>query len=253
MKVTILGSGAPLSARATTGLLVTAPHCAPLLIDTCGGFELARQLKAAGFAFADVRNVIATHRHLDHIGGLAALFLAQQPLDVFASADTHAGIRGMFAAGFPEWQIHPAVRHHVVIPDEAREIGGFQVEFFAVEHRVPTLAVRVTANGSSLAFSADTRPCANLVASARNVNLFLCDACYAELDGARFIADARKEMHPTARQAGQLAATANAGFLVLTHLSRWVTPTNARQEASEEFTGRLAVAEDLASFDTGES
>jgi hypothetical protein len=42
MKITFLGTGAPLHvSRATTGMLVTADGCAPLLIDTCGGIELA--------------------------------------------------------------------------------------------------------------------------------------------------------------------------------------------------------------------
>ena len=93
MLITLLGTGAPLMPdRATTGLLVTAPGCEPLLIDTCGGFELARQLAAVGVAMSDLRNAIVTHRHLDHAGGMQALLLARIPLEVHANADTHAGI-----------------------------------------------------------------------------------------------------------------------------------------------------------------
>ena len=45
LRVTLLGTGAPLHPdRATTGMIVTAPDCAPLMIDTCGGFELIRQM-----------------------------------------------------------------------------------------------------------------------------------------------------------------------------------------------------------------
>lgn len=40
-----LGTGAPLHpTRVGTGLLVQAESLEPLLIDTCGGLELARQL-----------------------------------------------------------------------------------------------------------------------------------------------------------------------------------------------------------------
>src|SRR5262245_43107892 len=50
MKITLLGTGAPLHPdRAMTGMIVTGPNCAPLLIDTCGGLELARQLELVGF------------------------------------------------------------------------------------------------------------------------------------------------------------------------------------------------------------
>ena len=49
MEITFLGTGAPLHvSRATIGMLVTADGCAPLLIDTCGGFELARSLNSPG-------------------------------------------------------------------------------------------------------------------------------------------------------------------------------------------------------------
>src|SRR5215216_904215 len=81
VEVTLLGTGAPLApGRATLGLLVTAPGCEPLLIDTCGGFELARQLALVGQPLDGLRNVVVTHRHLDHLGGMPALFLANLPL-----------------------------------------------------------------------------------------------------------------------------------------------------------------------------
>ena len=93
MEITFLGTGAPLHlSRATTGMLVTADGCAPLLIDTCGGFELVRGLNSAGFPLAQIRNVIVTHRHFDHSGGILALFLANMPLDVHALDDTYTGI-----------------------------------------------------------------------------------------------------------------------------------------------------------------
>ena len=42
LRVTLLGTGASLHLdRATTGMIVTAPGCAPLMI---GGFELIRQM-----------------------------------------------------------------------------------------------------------------------------------------------------------------------------------------------------------------
>lgn len=250
MRITLLGTGAPLMPdRATTGMLITAPGCEPLLIDTCGGFELARQLAAAGHKIGDMKNVVVTHRHMDHAGGVQALFLARMPLEIHANADTHAGITAMKAACFPEWQPHEGVRRHEAAAGEARDIGGFQVTFFAADHRVPTLAVRVTLGAKTIAFSADTRPTPDIVACARGADLFVCDAICAEADGEAAATRARDLMHPTAREAGKMARDAGARRLVLTHLGRFGTSAGVLAEATAHFTGEVTLPPDLSVFE----
>ena len=124
------------------------------------------------------------------------------------------------AACFPEWPIDPEVRQISIEPGERREIGGFVVEFFAVDHRVPTVAVRVERGGKVLAFSADSRPCAALIACAREADLFLCDALCAARDDAVQAAEwSRELMHPTAHEAGEMAEKAQARALTLLHLA----------------------------------
>ena len=245
MEITLLGTGAPLApGRATLGLLVTAPGCEPLLIDTCGGFELARQLALVGQPLDGLRNVVVTHRHLDHLGGMPALYLANLPLAVYALEDTHAGLRELMGACFPEWSVHADVTRPVVAPGERREIGGFAVEFFGVEHRVPTVAVRVSQGGRTLAYSADSVPCDALVACARDADLFVCDALCSALDGADRAARARQLMHPIAREAAELATRAGAGALALVHLARHADPANLHAEASPVFAGPVTVPDD---------
>ena len=249
MEVTMLGTGAPLApGRATTGLLVTAPGCEPLLLDTCGGFELARQIMAAGVALADLRNVVVTHRHLDHSGGVPALLLANLPLAFYGSEDTQAGLDGLLAATYPEWPPRAGVTRPLVAAGERREIGGFIVEFFAVEHRVPTLAVRVSHGGKVLAFSADSVPCDALIACARDADLFVCDAICAARDGERWAQHARTLMHPTAHEAAELATEAGAGALALVHIGRFGNPTNILDEAREGFAGAVIVPDDGARY-----
>jgi ribonuclease BN (tRNA processing enzyme) len=248
MEITFLGTGAPLSvSRATMGMLITADGCAPLLVDTCGGFELARSLHCAGVPLAQIRNIIVTHRHFDHSGGILALFLANMPLDIHALDDTYTGICDMKAGGLPETELHSDVRHHTVEFGERRE-GGFAVEFIQVEHRVPTTAVRITHRGRTIAFSADSLPCAGLLAAARNADLFICDTMCAELDGDGARNRTRSLMHPTAREAAEIAKQAGAHRLACVHIARFGTAENVMEEAKLTFKGQVEVPDDGARY-----
>lgn len=245
MLVTLLGTGAPLMPdRATTGMLVTAPGCEPLLIDTCGGFELSRQLDAVSVPLSDIKNVVVTHRHLDHAGGMQLLLLARMPLEVYANANAHDGIAQVTAGCFPEWKQHTEAHRHEVKPATVRDIGGFRVSFFEAEHRVPTLAVRVEHAGKIFAFSADTVPCEAIVDCARNADLFVCDAICAEADGEVAAKRAREFMHPTAREAAVMADRAGAARLACTHIGRFGTPERILAEAQATFTGAVVVPRD---------
>lgn len=245
MDVTLLGTGSPMAPeRNATGLLVTAPGCEPLLIDTCGGFELPRQLARIGQPISQLRNVIVTHRHMDHAGGMPALFIASIPLNLYALPDTHAGIRDLMNACFPEWPIHPEVERVPIEPGAPYAIGGFAIEFFSAEHRVPTVAVRVQHGGRTLGFSADGLPNEGMIACARDADLFICDALCAARDGAEWAARARSLMHPVAHEAAEMAVAANARSLALTHLARYANPDNLLAEARDVFSGPVVVPDD---------
>jgi ribonuclease BN (tRNA processing enzyme) len=245
MQITFLGTGAPLhETRATIGMILTADGCAPLLIDTCGGFELARNLVSAGFKLADIRNVVVTHRHFDHTGGMMPLFLANIPLDIYGLADAHAGISEMKAGCFPEWQLHNEVRHQSVEFGDRREIGGFDVEFIQVDHRVPTTAVRIAQGGRVVAYSADSLPCEGLDRAARDADLFICDSLCAERDGDSARNRARMLMHPTAREAAEISNRGGAGRLTCVHIARFGSVQNVLEEAQTIFKGQVEIPND---------
>src|SRR5262245_8291149 len=245
MEITFLGTGAPLHvSRATTGILITADGCAPILIDTCGGFELARSLHGAGFPLAQIRNIIVTHRHFDHSGGMMALFLAYMPLEIHALDDTYAGICETKAGCMPDTELHPEVHHHRVQFGKKRDIGGLAVAFIEVQHRVPTAAIRVTHRGRTVAFSADSLPCEGLVAAARNADLFICDTMCAERDGNVASGRARSLMHPTAREAAEISKQAGADRLACVHIARFGSAQNILEEAQMVFGERVEVPND---------
>ena len=244
MDVTVLGTGSPNANRVTTGLVVTAPGCEPLVIDTCSGFEFYRQLTATGFNAGDIKHVVLTHRHFDHIGGTVALFIESHAWDCYAQDDTLSAVDGLMGAGFPEWPINPGFRRISIAPGEQHEIAGFRLTFYEVVHRVPTVAVRIEQGGKTLAFSADSLPCRRLIDCARDADLFLCDTCYLAGDGPAMIDRAKLRMHPTAAEAGQMAQEANARNLVLLHFSRFVDTDRALTEAAAHYSGPITIAED---------
>lgn len=69
MKITLRGTGAPIHpTRNTMGILLEAAHGEPLLIDSCGGFEVTRALAQQGYSRdgKSLRHVILSHQHGDH-------------------------------------------------------------------------------------------------------------------------------------------------------------------------------------------
>src|SRR5208282_3547505 len=89
-----------------------------------------------------------------------------------------------------------------------------------MNHPVETFGFRLEHAGRSLAYSADTGQTGALVELARDAEVLLCEASFAPADDAAAAA-LPEGLHLTARQAGQHAARAGVGQLVLTHLVPW--------------------------------
>jgi len=116
------------------------------------------------------------------------------------------------------------------------EIGPLRITTAHVNHPVETFGFRIEHAGQVLAYSADTGPCDELVELARGADVLLSEASFT--DGPGLPAD----LHLTARQAGEHAARAGAGELVLTHLVPWNDPAACLEQAAEAFTGPLRLA-----------
>jgi ribonuclease BN (tRNA processing enzyme) len=216
----------------------------PLLIDTCGGFELVQQLAKVGYTLDDLEDVILTHRHGDHIGGVMALMLKDKPWAIYGHEDTLTGVQQLIQATFPEWERQESMLFSRVQTSHHYEIANCRVEFFEVKHRVTTLAVRVTHKTHTFAYSADSIPCQELIECARDVDLFVCDALAAETEGAQRKERVQQLMHPTALQAAQMASEAGVKALALVHLGGSVKPEAILREASEVFPGPVTVPDD---------
>jgi ribonuclease BN (tRNA processing enzyme) len=125
------------------------------------------------------------------------------------------------------------------------EVGPFTVSPIRVEHPVVAYGLRVTADGSSLGYSGDTATCEGLDRVAADVDLFLCEASFREVD------DNPPGIHLTGVEAGSTASRAGADRLVITHVPPWFDREAMLAEARTTFSGPVDLAAAGATYDLG--
>ena len=254
-QIIMLGTGDPLNdERVQTSLAVPLNRDETLLIDTTSGTALLGQLRAARRELSGIHHLFVSHRHFDHAGGLAPLLTAMAGLPaarltIYASPATIEALHALLDLTIPgvedwmgarlEWQ---ALREGAAV-----EIDGVSITPFAVDHAVACSGFLLVLDGATAVFSADTRPCANLVAYARGADLLIHEAYGL----AATAADAHLYGHSTAAEAGAAARAAGVQRLWLTHLraGRFADPAALAAEAAEMFGQPVEVAHDLDVID----
>ncbi len=200
----------------------------------------------------DIDAICLSHLHADHCLDLCSYAVARYhrpegpvpPIPVYGPAGTAARMAACYGAqgaaamtgSFQFTELSPG----------RIEIGPLRVTAGRMSHPVETFGFRLEHAGRTLAYSADTGESAALVELARDADLLLCEASF--LDGP----DLPPALHLTGRQAGQHAARAGAGQLVLTHLVPWNDEHATASEAGSAFTGPLALAASGARFTLGQ-
>jgi len=81
---------------------------------------------------AQVRAVIVTHGHEDHIGALPYL-MAQVKAPIFATQLT----RGLIEVRLKEFHLLDGTERYTISPDVVLDLAPFSVEFFRVSHSIP--------------------------------------------------------------------------------------------------------------------
>lgn len=232
----------------------------------------------AAVALADLDAVVLSHLHPDHCLDLTGLYVAitydprfsaddpdpgpfsasaegRRQLDVWGPPGTAERMLRAYdtpaGAGPRTADVHPpaletAFRFRELADGEAFEIGGATFAPFLVDHPAECYALRITgADGGVLTYSGDTDTCPGLDAAAAGADLFLCEAAFVE--GRDLV----RGVHLTGLRAGQTAAEACVGRLVLTHLPPWTAEETIRAEAAEAYTGPTDVARPFDRWSVG--
>jgi ribonuclease BN (tRNA processing enzyme) len=121
-------------------------------------------------------------------------------------------------------------------------IAGFTVTAEVVKHPTEAYGVRIERDGRSLCYTGDSGPCDALVRLANGVDTLLAESSWT--DGP----DRPPDLHLSGKQAGELAAMAGVGRLVVTHVPPWTDRNAVFAEARAAFAGDVVLAEPGASY-----
>jgi ribonuclease BN (tRNA processing enzyme) len=219
-----------------------------LLLDLGNGAIGALQRHAG---LTEVDAICLSHLHGDHCLDMCSYWVTQTwapggprpPIPVYGPAGTAERLARAQGTDAAE-DMSAAFTFETLVPG-ARQIGPFKVTLDHVNHPVETFGFRLERGGRALAYSADTGESDALVRLASGADLLLCEASF--VDGA----PNPPGLHLTGRQAGEHAARAGVGELVLTHLVPWNDQARMLAEAAGTFGGPLSLAASGRIFDLG--
>lgn len=256
MLLTTVGTGtaAPHPRRASAAHWVE--HGEVRLLMDCGAGALHR-LAEFGIAWHEVTHLALTHFHLDHVGEVPALLFAlrwgvlpprRAGLTILGPAGTRALIERLVAAhGTNLSNLGFSLELREIAPGQTVELGGASLAAHPTPHTAESLAYSVStppeAGGERLVYTGDTGPSRELGEWARGCDLLLAECSLPEVMAI--------PTHLTPREAGRLAARAEAKTLVLTHLYPPVEKVDIIGEVGAEFGGTAVVASDGDRFRVG--
>jgi ribonuclease BN (tRNA processing enzyme) len=239
VKITVLGaSGAwPTAGQASSGYLIEHDGFRVLL--DVGYATLPQLLKDT--AVAQIDAVLISHGHPDHCADLNPLLRARALGDIEVPAlPVHSlpgAVDAVLALDRPA-MLAGAYTLREFAAGQSCDVGPFQVQTWALPHFVPNAGMRLTADGKAVAYTGDTGPSPDIVSMARDADLLLAEATYPE--HAPTARDA--QFLSTARQAGEHAAQAGVGRLVLTHLWPGTDPSLSREAAQRACAADVDIA-----------
>ncbi len=241
MRLTVLGCAGtfPGPASPCSGYLVE--HDGYRLLVDLGAGALGQLQRHIGLL--DVDAVYVSHLHADHCIDLVAYSYARRyhpdgvppQLPVYGPAGTAERICNAFEEPPADGLLD--VYDFREVPPGEQQIGPFTVRTVRSNHPVECHALRIEAGGRSLTYSGDTGVSADLVELARGTDLFLCEASWTHDDSNP------PGIHLSGREAGEHAAQAGVGTLLLTHIVAWADEQAVVAEAEAAFSGEVRQAQ----------
>jgi ribonuclease BN (tRNA processing enzyme) len=236
MKITVIGywGAFPKKDEATTGyLLQTDKH--NILVD-CGSGVLSKVQNYIDLSKIDA--VILSHYHADHMSDIfcfqyqAALALKlgmrNEQLEIYAHT---------LDSRFNDFNYKGGTVGKKIDENTVLTFGDLKVSFKWMKHAVPCLGMRFEENGKTLAYSADTEWCDEIINISDNADILMCETSIFNKQKGQI------NGHLTAGEVGKIADIAKVKKLVLTHFPHYGSVDDLVKEAGEEFKGKIYKAE----------
>ena len=193
----------------------------------------------------ELTDLVLTHFHPDHVGGIPLLLMAmglsgrKAPLNIYANQHCmERMLRSLEDFGWDKWHDYeikmetlPESERHLCVQSDA-----FDLFTSPVKHFIPAVGLRIEPKGDGrvLAYSGDTAPVQSLDRLAEGSEILIHEAAGASAG------------HSSARQAGETAEKANVKDLYLVHYPvNGYDKKNLVEDVKKVFSGRVWIPEDF--------
>ncbi|MBI2379063.1 MAG: MBL fold metallo-hydrolase [Deltaproteobacteria bacterium] len=249
MRLTVVGSSDAFNSvgRAHSCYWLDGASTGSVMVDF--GATALSAARRAGKEPRDLRAIVVTHLHGDHIGGFPYLWLdgmyntiRTKDLLVVGPVGTRARIEALGHVTYGDVIDRPRpydIEWREILPGESTTFDGLTVRGFAAKHmdlpEQPLCIQMSCADGSVVAFSGDTEICDGLFGAARGADLLV-----AECSGMRPPAG----RHITWEEWAQHLPRVEARRVLLTHLNAEVRSKTSELLSKKPSGPELAFAED---------
>ena len=267
----LLGTGtpAPNPHRCGPSTLI-ASGTASILVD-CGSGTVA-QLVKSGRSPVEIDDLFLTHLHSDHYIDLDHFIITRWILGATRPLTIHGphGLKKMVdhwmalhaydidiriktrkrAKAPPEVRVHE-IDEGMIFDDDGLKVTAFRVCHYPLDE---PYGFRFESSASTIVVSGDTCPCENVVRHARGADLLIHECVdYLRIqvrEGGGWTNIEERlahlgETHTLPTELGRIARDAGVSFLATTHMVERSDPEKIRHEISKDFSGKLAIGEDL--------
>lgn len=261
MKISILGTGYAQATECYNTCFVVEEAGKCLLVDGGGGNTLLSQLKKVGYSWKDMRDIIVTHKHIDHLLGIIWMLrmicqgMSRGQYEGEARLYAHDEVIGLLRQ-LADMLLTPKETrfiderfHFIQVGDgQTLSVIGTEVTFFDLHSTKAKQFgfVMQTAGGKRLTCCGDEPCCPEAYPYAENSDVMLHEAfcLYAQRD----VFDPYKKQHSTVKDACELAEKLGVKNLVLYHTEDKNIAQRQKlymEEGKPFYHGNLFVPDDL--------